>query len=154
MCIWRSWSAKWWLAHRMKRTTLSTACSIRPSKFHTIGLARATIVTGGMVPFTGICSGVMPWLCCVHPIVDQLFPWRRSLLYATSKGGTGTAPSYIFHWRYQAIGQAIAKVSTGWLCNARTVEGSSTYHCQRILVGSTSLSLVTGLLDSKVNVDI
>ncbi|KAF2182965.1 glycoside hydrolase family 43 protein [Zopfia rhizophila CBS 207.26] len=52
---------------------------------HVIGVAPATIVSGGTGPFTGSLVGV----------------------YATSNNGSGTTESYISRWRYTGDGQKI-----------------------------------------------
>ncbi|KAN0092334.1 glycoside hydrolase family 43 protein [Hyaloscypha variabilis] len=64
---------------------LSAASSVEPSGNELIGIAPATILSGGDGEFTGTLVGV----------------------YATSNGGAGMTESYISRWRYQGKGQDI-----------------------------------------------
>ncbi|EKG11329.1 Glycoside hydrolase family 43 [Macrophomina phaseolina MS6] len=57
----------------------------RPADARAVAWVPATVVSGGVGPFTGSLVGV----------------------YATSNHGNGTAPAYISRWRYHGLGQAV-----------------------------------------------
>ncbi|KAH6879880.1 concanavalin A-like lectin/glucanase domain-containing protein [Thelonectria olida] len=65
--------------------TFYAASASKPREMHRLGQAPATVVTGGMGPFTGCQIGV----------------------YSTTNGGTGSAEAYISRWRYYNIAQEI-----------------------------------------------
>ncbi|KFX89979.1 hypothetical protein V490_06721 [Pseudogymnoascus sp. VKM F-3557] len=65
--------------------SLSARSVKEPRKVELMGIAPATILSGGDGPFTGTLVGV----------------------YATSNGGVGTTDSYISRWRYEGKGQDI-----------------------------------------------
>ncbi|KAH8806177.1 xylosidase : arabinofuranosidase [Xylogone sp. PMI_703] len=66
--------------------TFSAAPSKEPWMKELIGVAPATILSGGDGPFSGTLVGV----------------------YATSNGGAGTTPSYVSRWRYEGRGQVVS----------------------------------------------
>ncbi|OBT65498.1 hypothetical protein VE03_04984 [Pseudogymnoascus sp. 23342-1-I1] len=65
--------------------SFSAASVRRPREVEEMGVAPATILSGGDGPFTGTLVGA----------------------YATSNGGAGKTESYISRWRYQGKGQGI-----------------------------------------------
>ncbi|KAM6507174.1 hypothetical protein FALCPG4_018556 [Fusarium falciforme] len=67
--------------------TFYAASSSQPKITYELGQAPATVVSGGMGPFTGSLIGV----------------------YATSNGGNGCTQSYISRWRYRNVAQEVAK---------------------------------------------
>ncbi|KAK4044115.1 xylosidase : arabinofuranosidase [Parachaetomium inaequale] len=68
-------------------TFYASATGCQSGEPRALGRAPATIVSGGMGPFTGALLGV----------------------YATSNGGAGSTPAYVSRWRYQNVAQEVVR---------------------------------------------